>query len=215
MIPRARGTSVFSLNVVIQYCDELNTHSQREKWGLASTTSWQPVFKQMFSCRKRHCGGGLGASTMCSRGCSDNCTGLIKLPEWPHFKALQRPDKNRTALPGALKGKGKGGKRTSCKRGLLSLGCGAAPVGLAGRGAARLLSLSLSPERWMGQVCKADSHRQPWSLTAVCRASHLRRFLAALAPFFFVPLTQHFPSKIPGHGKTYQHKVGAPRLQII
>lgn len=30
LIPRARGNSVFALNVVIQYCDELNTYSQRE-----------------------------------------------------------------------------------------------------------------------------------------------------------------------------------------
>ena len=91
-----------------------------EKLGLASTTSWQSVLKQMFSCRKMHCGSGLGSSTMHSQGCSDNCAGLIKLPEWPHFKALQRPDKNHTAWPRALKGKGKGGKRTFRKCALLS-----------------------------------------------------------------------------------------------
>lgn len=182
------------------------------KWGLASTTSWQPVFKQMFSCRKRHCGGGLGPSTMCSQGCSDNCTGLIKLPEWPHFKALQRPDKNRTALPGALKGKGKGGKRTFRKRGLLSLGCAAAPVGSGRSGAELLLSLSLSLERWMGQMCKADRHRQalePQSSVQSKLPLQIPHSPATLTPFSYSTHTAlPIHSRIPGHGKTHQHKAG-------
>lgn len=153
------------------------------KWSLASTTSWQPVFKQMFSCRKRHCGGGLGPSTMCSQGCSDNCTGLIKLPEWPHFKALQRPDKNHTALPGALKGKGKGGKRTSRrKRGLLSLGLEQHLWGLAGSGAAWLLSLSLSLERCV-QSRQTQATLEPHSSVQSRLPLQVPCSPAALSPF--------------------------------
>lgn len=179
------------------------------KLGLASTFSWQPVFKQMFSCRKMHCGSGLGPSTTHSQGCSDNCTGLIKLPEWPHLKALQRPDKNHTAWPRALKEKGKGGKTTFRKCAILS------PVqaveqhlrGLAEREAPPLLWLGLNKESWRGQMCKQMAMGSPGTLQ-----QHRATCPSLLPQQSCCPRTSlcsaYITHRTPKHGKTNQHKAG-------
>lgn len=146
-----------------------DAYTQPEGKPVLASTSWQSVFKQMFSCRKMYCSSGLGPSTMRSQGCSDNCTGLIKLPEWPHLKALQRPDKNHIAWPRALKGKGKGGKKTFRKCIILS------PVkvleqhlhGLAESRAWLLLVLTFEQREPNRSGKRADGHGQPHDLTAV------------------------------------------------
>lgn len=121
-----------------------------------------------------YCSSGLCPSTMNSQGCSDNCTGLIKLPEWPHSKALQSPDKNHIAWPRALKGKGKGGKKTFRKCIILS------PVkvmeeqhlhGLAESRAWLLLVLTLNKGSQIGQASEQMVTGSPMTLR-LCRRSH-------------------------------------------
>lgn len=153
-----------------------------------------------------HCSSGLGPSTMCSQGCSDNCTGLIKLPEWPHLTALQRPDKNHTAWPRALKGKGKGGKRTFRKCILLS------PVwvaeqhlqGLAEGGTAQFEQRE--PNRSGEQ---ADGHGQPHDLMA----TQAVLLPCALIPCPYIALSAH--PGTPMHLRPGNTKLGTPMMQVM
>lgn len=178
------------------------------KLGLANT-SWQSVFKQMFSCRKMHCGSGLGPSTMHNQGCSDNCTGLIKLPEWPHLKALQRPDKNHTAWPRALKEKGKGGKTTFRKCAIFSPGfrLQSSTCRAWQRGRHRCRSGLVSTKSWRGQMCKQMATGSPGTLQQHRASCPSLLPQPSCCPRTSLPCA-YIAHRIAKHGKTNQHKAG-------